>query len=642
MDPFTFSFPSFDSSSCGNGSNLICMGSVTVSNGSLCLTPDPEQQVAVKSPTFMVGRVLYKHPVLAWPAFFSTTFTVVILPEPDSVGGDGMSFIMAQDNKPSPPESFGSFIGILDPSTQGGALSQLAVELDTFKNEDDPDGNHVAIDTTSVVDPVSVKSLNKSGIDLKSGKEIRVRITYDGYKKIISIDLAYAENPLVNFLNHSISMRDTVPNYVYVGFTASTGTLSETHRILDWNFTSYELPLDSLTKNRQRDKTKMFVIIIIPIFVGLLIVAAIASPLALKAIQRNNERNIRKEDMENMTRNAANAPRIFTYRQLSKATHHFSRERLLGSGGFGSVYQGVLQDRTTIAVKKISATSTQGEKEYLAEICTIGRLRHKNLVQLQGWCHERDQLLLVYEYMPNGSLDKFIGKGFLNWKTRYQILNGLASVLVYLHEECGVPVVHRDVKPNNIMLDSDFNPHLGDFGLARLLQTDSYVTTMVAGTPGYLAPEVSFTGRATPESDVYSFGMVVLEIVCGRRSRGIMEENSLVDSVWNVYEKGDILKCVDQKLEGNYCEEQVKRCIVVGLACLHPDFMLRPRMRKVVQILMNESEPLMKLPECRPSAICVSLYSSSNSTTCFGSNIANGNIGSMESLPDEMTVVYEG
>lgn len=278
----------------------------------------------------------------------------------------------------------------------------------------------------------------------------------------------------------------------------------------------------------------------------------------------------------------------------------------------------------------------------MAEICTIGRLRHKNLVQLQGWCHERDQLLLVYEYMPNGSLDKFIGKCFLNWKTRYQILNGLASVLVYLHEECGVPVVHRDVKPNNIMLDSDFNPHLGDFGLARLLQTDSYVTTMVAGTPGYLAPEVSFTGRATPESDVYSFGMVVLEIVCGRRSRGIMEENSLVDSVWNVYEKGDLLKCVDQKLEGNYCEEQVKRSLVVGLACLHPDFMLRPRMRKVVQILMNESEPLMKLPECRPSAICVSLYSSSNSTTCFGSNVANGNIGSMESMPDEMTVVYEG
>lgn len=243
--------------------------------------------------------------------------------------------------------------------------------------------------------------------------------------------------------------------------------------------------------------------------------------------------------------------------------------------------------------------------------------------------------------MPNGSLDKFIGKCFLNRKTRYQILNGLASVLVYLHEECGVPVVHRDIKLNNIMLESDFNPHLGDFGLARLLQTDSYVTTMVAGTPGYLAPEVSFTGRATPESNVYSVGMVVLEIVCGRRSRGIMEENSLVDSVWNVYEKGEILNCGDQKLDGNYCEEQVNRSLVVGLACLHPDFMLRPRMRKVGQILMNESEPLMKIPESWPSAICVSLYSSSNSTKCFGSNIANGNIGSMESMPDEITVVYD-
>lgn len=157
-------------------------------------------------------------------------------------------------------------------------------------------------------------------------------------------------------------MRDTVPNYVYVGFTASTGTLSESHRVLDWNFTSYELPLDSLRKNSlKRDKTKMFVIIIITIFVGLLVVAAIASPLALRAIQRNNERNIRKDNMENMTRNAANTPRIFTYRQLSKATQHFSSERLLGNGGFGSVYQGVLPDRTIIAVKKISATSTQGK-----------------------------------------------------------------------------------------------------------------------------------------------------------------------------------------------------------------------------------------------------------------------------------------
>ena len=139
----------------------------------------------------------------------------------------------------------------------------------------------------------------------------------------------------------------------------------------------------------------------------------------------------------------------------------------------------------------------------MAEICTIGRLCHKNIVQLQGWCHEKDQLLLVYEYMPNGSLDRFIGKGgFLDWNTRYKILNGLASALVYLHEESGNPVVHRDVKPNNVMLDSDYNAHLGDFGLARLLQNENAVTTMIAGTPGYLAPEVSFTGRARVQGKV--------------------------------------------------------------------------------------------------------------------------------------------
>ena len=232
--------------------------------------------------------------------------------------------------------------------------------------------------------------------------------------------------------------------------------------------------------------------------------------------------------------------------------------------------------------------------------------------------------------MPNGSLDRFIGKVFLDWKTRYNILTGLASVLVYLHEECGNPVVHRDVKPNNVMLDSDYNAHLGDFGLARLLQNEASVTTMIAGTPGYLAPEVSYTGRATPESDVYSFGMVVLEVVCGRRSKGIMEENSLVDFVWDFYQTDRLLDCVDEKLEGKFDEEQVRRTLIVGLACLHPDCGFRPRMRKVVQIFMNANEPLMSLPEKRPTSICIALKS-----------ITDPSAGFVESSTDEETVTYD-
>ncbi|KAK3032409.1 LOW QUALITY PROTEIN: hypothetical protein RJ639_036426 [Escallonia herrerae] len=431
-------------------------------------------------------------------------------------------------------------------------------------------------------------------------------------------------------------MRKVVTPYVYVGFTASTGTVSETHRVLSWNFTSYKLPGD-----KAGDKISVILFVVIPVFLLLLLLAIFAIPAALRAHRRESKRIGKKEDLEMLTRNAANAPKMFTYRQLSKATRNFNKENLLGSGGFGGVYKGVLSDPpTTIAVKKISSTSKQDwlvslhknnkfiallsyikeldVREYLAEICTIGRLKHKNLVQLQGWCHDRVQLLLVYDYMPNGSLDHFIGKNILDWKTRYDILMGLASVLVYLHEECGSPVVHRDVKPYNVMLDSNYNAHLGDFGLARLLQNDTSITTMVAGTPGYLAPEVSYTGRATPESDVYSFGMVVLEVVCGKRSRGIMDENSLVE--FSLYETGTLLKCVDQRLEGNYDEEQVKRTLTVGLACLHPDHLFRPRMRKVVQISMNPNEPLMSLPESRPSAVCVSLYSSSaSSTTDFAS-----------------------
>lgn len=228
-------------------------------------------------------------------------------------------------------------------------------------------------------------------------------------------------------------------------------------------------------------------------------------------------------------------------------------------------------------------------------------------MQLQGWCNEGKNLLLVYDYMQNGSLDHFIGKDFLDWQTRHKILTGLASALLYLHEECGNPVVHRDVKPNNVMLDSNYNAHLGDFGLARLLKNEDSVTTDLAGTPGYLAPEIGFTGKATPESDVYSFGMVILEVICGKRSKRVMEDNSLVDYVWNLHAQNQILECVDQQLKNSFDVEEVKRSLMVGLACLHPDSLFRPKMRKIVHIFLNPNEPLMELPGTRPAGVYVSV-----------------------------------
>ncbi|KAK8566597.1 hypothetical protein V6N13_002295 [Hibiscus sabdariffa] len=613
---FSFSFPTFDPSSCTNGS-LICMGSVTAGNGYLSLTPEHNSNsTSPGSALDQVGRVLFSVPVSAWSTSISTTFTVRISPFPNyNASGDGMAFIFAQDNSTSPPSSSGSYLGIMDSSTQG-VVKQLAVEFDAFKNEWDPDANHIGIDTISILNPVATKSLNTAGIDLKSGRNIKVKIDYDGWKKVLEISMAYSGDQLVSILNQPIDMADTVPSAVFVGFTAATGKVPESHQVLDWTFSTFPT-MYPRGHGSKLEKVKTVLLIVVPIIMGLLVVLVCFLPSFIKYMKRRKEMVKQKFDIETRSRTAANVPKMFTHNMLAKATHNFSKGNLLGTGGFGSVYKATLKGDppTIIAVKKISATSKQGEKEYFAEICTIGRLRHKNIVQLLGWCHEGEHLLLVYEYMPNGSLDRYIGKLFLDWETRFKILTGLAAALLYLHEDSGNPVVHRDIKPNNVMLDEEFNAHLGDFGLARLLQDDAAMTTMLAGTPGYLAPEVGFTGKSTPESDVYSFGMVVIEVVCGRRSKGIMDENSLVDYVWNSYGQNQLLNCVDQMLESKYDEEQVKRTLMVGLACLHPASTQRPKIRKVVQIFLNSDEPLMDLPETRPSAVYISVSSTGSTTT---------------------------
>ncbi|KAM4130549.1 hypothetical protein ACJW30_01G109200 [Castanea mollissima] len=626
MDPITFSFPSFNSKSCSNGS-LICMGSVTAGDGYLSITPELQNQA---------GRVLYSHPVLAWPANISTIFTVRISTFTNSTGsGDGMAFIFAQNNDPSPPNSQGFYLRLLDRSTEGGVVRQLAVELDTYKNEFDPDDNHIGIDTTSMTNPVAAKSLDNTNINLKSRQDLKVQIDYDGWKNMFHISLGYSGNPLLTFQTPSLwALR------LQRGSSqkAIRSLIGHSHQCHCHSFP----PIKGLKK---KDNIKTVVIIVTTNFMVLLVIliSCVFLPSVLRKLRKKNQRDL---DIESRSRNAANAPKMFTYEQLSKATRNFSKEKLLGKGGFGSVYEGIISvPPKVIAVKKISATSKQGEREYTTEICTIGRMRHKNIVQLQGWCHEGENLLLVYEFMPNGSPDRFIGKEFLDWRTRYKILTGLASALLYLHEECGNPVVHRDIKPNNVILDSDFDAHLGDFGLARMLQNDASVPTTLAGTTGYLAPEIGFIGKATPESDVYSFGMVVIEVVCGKRAKGLMDEHSLADHVWNLYGENVLLECVDQKLKGKFDEEQVKRTLIVGLACLHPDSMFRPKMRKVVNILMNPNEPIMNLPGNRPSGVYLLVSSNSSTststTTNFGSNSGSALLQSSMASVDEIEVQYD-
>ncbi|KAL7583113.1 hypothetical protein Lser_V15G45970 [Lactuca serriola] len=313
-------------------------------------------------------------------------------------------------------------------------------------------------------------------------------------------------------------------------------------------------------------------------------------------------------------------PRRFSYRELARSTGGFSEKQKLGEGGFGEVYKGFLDElKIYVAVKRVSKNSKQGIKEYAAEVKIISRLRHKNLVQLTGWCHEKGELFLAYEFMENGSLDLhlFNGNSLLAWGTRYKITCGLASALLYLHEDWEQCVLHRDIKSSNVMLDSNFNAKLGDFGLAKSVDHEKgSQTTMLAGTLGYMAPESVVTGKATRESDVFSFGVVALEIACGRKPivyKAQENQIRLVEWIWELYGNGTLLEGVDPRLGSDYVGEEITHVMILGLWCVHPNPNIRPLMRQVIHILNSEASlPIL------PSKMPVASYLSSPMSSSYG------------------------
>ncbi|KAF5191597.1 G-type lectin S-receptor-like serine/threonine-protein kinase [Thalictrum thalictroides] len=282
----------------------------------------------------------------------------------------------------------------------------------------------------------------------------------------------------------------------------------------------------------------------------------------------------------------------FTYRDLQSATKNFSEK--LGGGGFGSVFKGILPDSTGIAVKKLEGLG-QGEKQFRSEVSTIGTIQHVNLVRLRGFCSEGDKRLLVYDYMPNSSLDSHMFRQqeddkMLNWKTRYQIALGTARGLTYLHEKCRDCIIHCDIKPENILLDAEFCPKVADFGLAKLIGRDfSRVLTTMRGTRGYLAPEWISGVAITAKADVYSYGMMLFEIISGRRNSDHSEDGKIMFfPTWaarKITEEEDALALLDSRLEGDVNEEELTRACKVACWCIQDDESHRPSMGQVVQIL---------------------------------------------------------
>ncbi|PON54668.1 Mitogen-activated protein kinase kinase kinase [Parasponia andersonii] len=358
-----------------------------------------------------------------------------------------------------------------------------------------------------------------------------------------------------------------------------------------------------------------------------------------------------KESREQVLRGLDLQTGFFTFRQIKAATNNFDPANKIGEGGFGSVYKGVLLDGTIIAVKQLSSKSKQGNREFINEIGMISALQHPNLVKLHGCCIEGKQLLLVYEYMENNSLAHSLFEGpeegqlKLDWPTRQRICIGIAKGLAFMHDESALKIIHRDIKATNVLLDRNLNPKISDFGLAKLNEEENtHISTRVAGTIGYMAPEYALWGYLTDKADVYSFGVMALEIVAGKNNmRYRPNENFVCLLDWAIFlqQKGNLMELVDPKLGSKFKKEEANRMIKVALLCTNPSPALRPTMSTVVSMLegrtavhelildsSNNSDPFRftglrdKFDQIsqQSSSESQSLTHSSNTTTRLGSS----------------------
>ncbi|XP_075492291.1 L-type lectin-domain containing receptor kinase S.1-like [Primulina tabacum] len=547
---------------------------------------------------------------------FSTQFVFSILPDIASSPGFGIAFVLC--NSTTPPNALvGQYFGLFTSGARQSVYPLLAIEFDTGRNTEfnDPVEDHVGIDLDSVVSVTTQTAgyYNATGdpnnstfvlLPMRNGQNIHVWLEFDGPQNEINVTIAPAGVPrpartLLSFRDPVIA--DYFGPEMFVGFSASITQWIEAQRLLAWSFSDVGVARDINTTGLpvflpiNSGSSSLSNGAVAGIVVGCVVAAAIAAFLVywfwwkrMKEMEEDDE--IEDWEMEYW-------PHRYSYEELSEATKGFSDEELLGFGGFGKVYKGTLTNNMEVAVKCVNHDSKQGLREFMAEISSMGRLQHKNLVQMRGWCRKRNELLLVYDYMPNGSLNKWIfdkPTKLLNWEGRKRVLADVAEGLNYLHHGWDQVVVHRDIKSSNVLLDSEMRGRLGDFGLAKLYSHGEVPnTTRVVGTLGYLAPEVATLATPTAASDVYSFGVVVLEVACGRRPIETKveaeDEEVLIDWVRQKYLEGTLSESADKRIKGEYEVEEIEAVLKLGLSCCHPDPLRRPTMKEVITILIGEN-----------------------------------------------------
>ncbi|XP_071720602.1 L-type lectin-domain containing receptor kinase V.9-like isoform X2 [Rutidosis leptorrhynchoides] len=525
--------------------------------------------------TFYVRPFRFKNSSTGDAFSFSTQFVFGMIPKDPQFAFHGMTFAITPSTAVIEASS-SQHLGLFNRTTDGNESNHIvALELDSFRNIElgDIDSNHIGLDINSIVSvfATTVGYYDPNGafknLTLASSQEIRAWIDYDGVTKHLNVTLApiHMRKPEKPLASVQKDLSPILLQDMYVGFTSATGVLVQTFYVVAWSF---------------------------QINGGLIVIAAVS--IWAFVLYRRRKRKF-AEVLEGWE--VQYGPHRFAYKDLYTATKGFKESELLGKGGFGQVYKGVLPNiETPVAVKKIWHESGQGMKEFVAEIATIGRLRHPNLVRLLGYCRRQGELFLVYDYMPNLSLDNLLFDSksgiILTWNQRVKIVLDVAEALTYLHEEWVEVIIHRDIKASNVLLDADLNAKLGDFGLARFGNNGTEAqTTHLAGTLGYIAPELARKGKATTATDIFAFGAFILEVVCGRRPvqvRGRNEVAILVDLVLDCWFKEELLNVVDPKLGDDYDRDELGLFLKVGLLCSHSCPSVRPSMSQVLKFLKGE------------------------------------------------------
>ncbi|MCO5578459.1 hypothetical protein L7F22_032302 [Adiantum nelumboides] len=538
-----------------------------------------------------------------------------------------MAFFIA-DHEKAPEKSYGRYLGIVSPNATKRHRF-FAVEFDTHISEDfaDPSASHIGIDINSLKSLIYADTSSNASspyypdLYLYNNYTFIAWIEYHAPRNLIQVWMSNAissPRPHRPCLKLAYNLSDVFQDFMYVGFSASNNASEdgmEGHVLYSWNFTTYP---------PRSNKWPPLLYLIVPLFSLLLLLLCCISLCYIRRVRRKR-RASKQPKLVTYYRNGSSGRHYikqlmegsnlqeYTYKELRKASHSFAESYKIGEGTFSIVYKATLSNGQTIAIKRMKERYRK-HMEFSSEMKIISSLRHRNLLPLLGWCYDKGEALLIYKYMSKGSLNHYLygqNRGTLSSEVRFTILAGVASALEYLHDHLKDCVLHRDVKAANVLLTEDFEPMLGDFGLARLIDhTEDSVTMTAAGSPGYVAPEVVYTNKATNKADVYSFGVLALVIACGRPAmlRFVEaqhpEEVRLLDWVWMLHQGNQLMEAIDVTMRMGMSDTEKKQwgCVLhVALMCSNPSPDLRPTMRQACQALQGGDLTLMKpLPATKP------------------------------------------